>query len=219
MDMTVEFRRDFDNAYTSYGERGRRLIGFAIYHIEALPTKKWTIEDIPLGDLNFLGMVAIMDPPRDDAAIAIAQCKVDMSLGMRTLIREFQAAGISVFMVTGDHQVTATAIARQIGLIGVETEVVVPAVVGHTGRDRKQSVIITRTEPPRRDALSPITDLRSAVASNTTTGQVISTPRKTSSTQRKISSTQRKMSGIVTRADYVRKRSRVSQTVGCFYVH
>jgi magnesium-transporting ATPase (P-type) len=81
--MTDDFRRDFDNAYTSYGERGRRLIGFAIYHTEALPTKKWNVEDVPLGKLSFLGMVAIMDPPRDDAAIAIAQCKVDMPLGVR----------------------------------------------------------------------------------------------------------------------------------------
>ncbi|CAM6005704.1 unnamed protein product [Sphagnum balticum] len=83
MDMTIDFRRDFDNAYTSYGERGRRVIGFAIYHTEALPTKKWTVEDVPLGKLSFLGMVAIMDPPRDDAAIAIAQCKVNMPLGVR----------------------------------------------------------------------------------------------------------------------------------------
>jgi magnesium-transporting ATPase (P-type) len=76
IEITDDFRHDFDSAYTSYGERGRRLIGFAIHHIQVEKTKKWTVEDIPLGELNFLGMVAIMDPPRDDAASAIAQCKV-----------------------------------------------------------------------------------------------------------------------------------------------
>lgn len=56
-----------------------------------------------MSDWVFLGMSAIMDPPKDDTARAISQCK---------------QAGIKVFMVTGDHPSTAQAIARQIGLIG-----------------------------------------------------------------------------------------------------
>lgn len=57
----------------------------------------------PQGKYCFLGMAAIMDPPRDDTAKAIQECK---------------QAGVKVFMVTGDHPTTAAAIARQIGLIG-----------------------------------------------------------------------------------------------------
>ncbi len=57
----------------------------------------------PIDALSFVGITAIMDPPRADTAKAIAQCK---------------SAGIKVFMVTGDHPSTAAAIARQIGLIG-----------------------------------------------------------------------------------------------------
>jgi sodium/potassium-transporting ATPase subunit alpha len=60
-------------------------------------------ENYPIDGLTFLGMAAIMDPPREDAALAIQQCKT---------------AGIKVYMVTGDHPSTAAAIARQVGLIG-----------------------------------------------------------------------------------------------------
>ncbi len=55
----------------------------------------------PQAGLCFVGMVAIMDPPRETTAGAIANCR---------------SAGIKVFMVTGDHPSTAAAIAREIGL-------------------------------------------------------------------------------------------------------
>jgi sodium/potassium-transporting ATPase subunit alpha len=71
---------------------------------------RFTVEDenYPTTDLVFLGLSAIMDPPRDTTAGAIAECK---------------SAGIKVFMVTGDHPTTAAAIARQIGLIGSNEQV------------------------------------------------------------------------------------------------
>jgi Ca2+-transporting ATPase len=53
--------------------------------------------------LTLLGMVGIVDPPRPEAATAIAECK---------------AAGIRVRMITGDHAVTAEAIARELGIEG-----------------------------------------------------------------------------------------------------
>ncbi len=54
-------------------------------------------------DFEFLGLVALEDPLRPDAAQAIAECR---------------AAGIRVVMITGDHPQTALAIARQAGLVG-----------------------------------------------------------------------------------------------------
>ena len=57
-------------------------------------------EDVA-GGLTFLGLQAMMDPPRAEAIDAIKAC---------------QTAGVTVKMITGDHAVTATAIARQIGI-------------------------------------------------------------------------------------------------------
>ncbi len=54
-------------------------------------------------DLTFTGLVGLMDPPRSEARVAIAQCA---------------QAGIDVKMITGDHQITALAIARELGLKG-----------------------------------------------------------------------------------------------------
>ncbi len=54
-------------------------------------------------DLTFVGLVGLMDPPRSEAMIAIARCA---------------EAGIDVKMITGDHQITALAIARELGLKG-----------------------------------------------------------------------------------------------------
>jgi magnesium-transporting ATPase (P-type) len=81
------------------------LIGFAMGTFEAPSTEKFTADskNFPQHNLCFLGMVAITDPIRDDTITAIQKCK---------------AAGIKIFMITGDHPSTATAIARQIGLIG-----------------------------------------------------------------------------------------------------
>ena len=55
------------------------------------------------GDWTFLGLVGLMDPPRPEAAGAIASCR---------------QAGIQVKMITGDHRATAAAVARELGLDG-----------------------------------------------------------------------------------------------------
>lgn len=50
-------------------------------------------------ELTFLGLVAIMDPPKDNVKLAIEKC---------------HTASIRILMVTGDHPLTAAAIARQV---------------------------------------------------------------------------------------------------------
>ena len=58
--------------------------------------------NLPLVGLRFLGLVSLIDPPRATVPDAVCKCR---------------AAGIQVVMVTGDHPITAKAIARAVGII------------------------------------------------------------------------------------------------------
>ncbi|WP_415844533.1 cation-transporting P-type ATPase [Stutzerimonas zhaodongensis] len=80
-------------------QAGRRVLALAR---RRLPNGKDMLghEDVA-SELTLLGLVAIIDPPREEAIRAVAQCG---------------AAGIRVVMITGDHGVTASAIARQLGM-------------------------------------------------------------------------------------------------------
>ena len=62
----------------------------------------------------FLGLVGMMDPPRKEVIDSIAQCK---------------SAGIDVVMITGDHKLTAIAVAREIGIIDDDTQIMTPGYI------------------------------------------------------------------------------------------
>jgi magnesium-transporting ATPase (P-type) len=81
--------------------RGLRVLAFARKLVTS-PSQSVTHADVADG-LSFLGLQAMMDPPRQEAIAAVSAC---------------QKAGIQVKMITGDHVATAAAIARQIGLHG-----------------------------------------------------------------------------------------------------
>jgi magnesium-transporting ATPase (P-type) len=76
---------------------GERVLGFAVKRL-AQGHDRLRFEDVETG-LVFLGLVGFIDPPRDEAVQAIAECR---------------SAGIAVKMITGDHLATASAIARQL---------------------------------------------------------------------------------------------------------
>ncbi len=83
--------------------RGLRVLALARRHVEAHHTK---LEHAHVAaGFTFLGLQAMMDPPRPEAIESVRKC---------------QRAGIAVKMITGDHLVTARAIAGQIGLKGRE---------------------------------------------------------------------------------------------------
>jgi sodium/potassium-transporting ATPase subunit alpha len=106
--LDEDFRRRFNEAYNRFGGQGMRVIGYAERPFEAaVPDAKFKADtpesrNFPLSALTFIGMAAILDPPKDLVADAVAKCK---------------SAGIKIFMVTGDHPLTATAIARQVGIL------------------------------------------------------------------------------------------------------
>ena len=79
--------------------QGLRVLAFAERRLERPPAG---IEEAE-SDLAFLGLVGLMDPPRDEAAAAVAECL---------------AAGIQPVMITGDHPATARAIAERLGIVG-----------------------------------------------------------------------------------------------------
>jgi Ca2+-transporting ATPase len=68
----------------------------------ALARKAGATADQPESDMTLLGLVAMMDPPRQEARDAVATCK---------------AAGIRAVMITGDHPLTAGTIAREVGML------------------------------------------------------------------------------------------------------
>jgi len=101
----------WQQAVEAFAAKGQRVLAFATRPVP-FGTETLSFPAVEGGDLVMLGLVGLIDPPRVEAMEAIAEC---------------HRAGISVKMITGDHALTATAIARQLGL--KQTDGVV------TGRD------------------------------------------------------------------------------------
>ncbi|HYG77665.1 MAG TPA: cation-transporting P-type ATPase [Planctomycetota bacterium] len=102
-------------AVESMARRGLRVLAFARRHVQR---DHATLEHAHVSEgLTFLGLQGMIDPPRKEAIEAVRKC---------------QEAGIAVKMITGDHLVTAQAIAGQIGLKGSAEH---GTLVALTGRD------------------------------------------------------------------------------------
>ncbi|MFN8360161.1 MAG: cation-translocating P-type ATPase [Candidatus Kapaibacterium sp.] len=85
---------------SKFASEGKRVLGYAVNMLKELPADI-TIESIEK-EMHFVGLVAMIDPPREEAIRAIADC---------------HTAGITPVMITGDHPLTAEAIARITGII------------------------------------------------------------------------------------------------------
>ncbi len=81
--------------------RGLRVVALARRRVDA-GLIRLEIGEVA-GGLTFLGLVGMMDPPREEAVVSVRKC---------------QAAGIAIKMITGDHVLTARAVAEQLGLQG-----------------------------------------------------------------------------------------------------
>ena len=94
----------------SFSREGLRVLGFAYKAVSA--EEELSLEDE--NNLTFLGLIAMMDPPREESMAAVVECK---------------RAGIRPIMITGDHKVTAAAIAKRIGILEDESEACEGAVI------------------------------------------------------------------------------------------
>ena len=113
-EINNEIHTNLDNYINKIREKNEemarealRVLGCAYKEIDHIPSKEemTTIEN----DLIFIGMVGMIDPPREEAKVAVEKCKT---------------AGIKVVMITGDHKITATAIAKKLGILENEDEAI-----------------------------------------------------------------------------------------------
>ena len=88
--------------------KGLRVLGFAYRAWNTLP--KSADVNSNESDLQFLGLAAMIDPPREEVFAAVAQCK---------------RAGIVPVMITGDHPLTAKAIAERTGIVSSENDLII----------------------------------------------------------------------------------------------
>lgn len=96
---------EFEHAANEMARKGYRTLGYAIRMFTEMP-KVSNTEEIE-SQLTLIGIAGMMDPARDEAKEAVKQCK---------------AAGIIPVMITGDHKLTAKAIAEQLGIISSEKD-------------------------------------------------------------------------------------------------
>lgn len=101
--MTEQDRKNIEEQNQAFSRQGLRVLAFAYKTVS--DELELTLEDEY--NLTFIGLIAMMDPPREESKAAVAECK---------------KAGIRPIMITGDHKVTAAAIAKRIGILEDESE-------------------------------------------------------------------------------------------------
>ena len=116
-----EIKKDLENYKSvidkyniSMAKEALRVLAMAYKELDHEPTddEMKTIEN----DLIYVGMVGMIDPPREEVKVAVEKCKT---------------AGIKTVMITGDHKITAVAIAKALGILENEEEAI-------TGQDLEE---------------------------------------------------------------------------------
>jgi Ca2+-transporting ATPase len=99
---------ELDQKVNAMSESGYRVLGYAYKLMKKLPNE--LIPEQVESSLTLIGFAAMIDPPRKDISEAISQCK---------------EAGITPVMITGDHKLTASAIASNLGIISSKDDLVI----------------------------------------------------------------------------------------------
>ena len=94
-------RRAANSENTALADRAMRVLAVAWRGLDAAPSEY--LPEVVEKDLTFGGLLAMIDPPREEVKVAMAKCR---------------SAGIQTVMITGDHKNTAVAIARELGMAG-----------------------------------------------------------------------------------------------------
>lgn len=97
-ELTLEDKNEILDVNRSLSESGLRVLSFAYRELDEV--RELTLEDEY--DYTFLGLISMIDPPREESKQAVADCIT---------------AGIKPIMITGDHKITASAIAKEIGIL------------------------------------------------------------------------------------------------------
>merc|ERR1711981_150126 len=108
--MTNEWKDAFNQAYMELGGLGERVLGFCDFMLDPKKYPQGYPFDpdevnFPVDGLRFVGLMSMIDPPRAAVPDAVSKCR---------------SAGIKVIMVTGDHPITAKAIAKSVGIISAD---------------------------------------------------------------------------------------------------
>jgi sodium/potassium-transporting ATPase subunit alpha len=109
--LDAKRKAEYQHAYETLGSFGERVLGFAQRKLDGGKFGrgfKYVVDEpnFPTDELTFVGLYALIDPPREDVPMAVHNCKT---------------AGIKVIMVTGDHPITAKAIAKNVNIIAYPT--------------------------------------------------------------------------------------------------
>ena len=108
--FTALERKNITEQNVRFSKEGLRVLAFAYKPIES----GVELSEEDERDLTFLGLIAMMDPPREESKVAVEEC---------------MHAGIRPIMITGDHKITAAAIAKRIGILKDESEACEGAVI------------------------------------------------------------------------------------------
>ena len=152
-------RRRISERVADLASRGLRVLALARRQLaDAEPPPREQAER----ELCFLGLVAMLDPPRAEVREAVERC---------------HSAGIRVIMITGDHPLTAAAIARRVGIGGTNPRVVDAGGIDHT-REREleellaegQELVFARAAPEAKLQIAEVLSAQGHVVAMTGDG-------------------------------------------------
>lgn len=101
----LEYKKEIEKVNEDMAKNALRVLAMGYKEIDHMPSKQ-EMKEIENG-LTYVGMVGMIDPPREEVKAAVEKCK---------------SAGIKTVMITGDHKITAMAIAKALGILEKDSE-------------------------------------------------------------------------------------------------